>query len=478
MTTLTKQQQQAVATSQGGGHLIVEALAGTGKTTTMMAMAKARPSTSRLYVSFNRSIVNEAIEKMGQFVECCTVHELAWRNVGAPWVNRVQGPRVDSSVLAARYGLDAVVIDGHRFSAGFLGGLVTRSLRKFSKSADPVPRAWHVPIPWTARDNPDILARFRQLREHVAPLLPQAWADTISYQSKGLPMDGNTIIKMWQLRDPFLAHDLILVDEAQDMNDAARAVLEAQMSHAQLVAVGDTFQQINAWNGAINALAKFPIPTRQWLTTSFRCGPEVAGVANLILRDLGASELMVGGGPPGEIRELGDPDVRLSRTNAEAVKFALDVLQQGRTPHIIGGADDVIKFAESTLMLQAGQPAVHPELACFDTWMDVLTYVANDELGGDLMALVKLMVNFGPQLIIDTFSDQPPEEEADVILSTVHKIKGREWAKVQLAGDFTAIPGDPDVNPEELRLLYVAVTRAQEALDISEVPYFNPGATP
>jgi superfamily I DNA/RNA helicase len=58
------------------------------------------------------------------------------------------------------------------------------------------------------------------------------------------------------------------------------------------------------------------------------------------------------------------------------------------------------------------------------------------------------------------------EEDADVTVSTAHKAKGREWDAVQLAGDF---PEPEKQGDEELRLLYVACTRAKRELDIEAV---------
>ncbi|WP_243856822.1 ATP-binding domain-containing protein [Paraburkholderia sp. BL6665CI2N2] len=58
---------------------------------------------------------------------------------------------------------------------------------------------------------------------------------------------------------------------------------------------------------------------------------------------------------------------------------------------------------------------------------------------------------------------------ADYGISTVHRAKGLEWKRVKVANDFRlrGADGRPMPDEDELRLLYVAVTRAQHALDIS-----------
>ena len=54
---------------------------------------------------------------------------------------------------------------------------------------------------------------------------------------------------------------------------------------------------------------------------------------------------------------------------------------------------------------------------------------------------------------------------------TVHRAKGLEWKRVKVANDFRlrGADGSPMPDDDELRLLYVAVTRAQHVLDISEL---------
>ncbi|WP_087002259.1 ATP-binding domain-containing protein [Rhizobium sullae] len=62
------------------------------------------------------------------------------------------------------------------------------------------------------------------------------------------------------------------------------------------------------------------------------------------------------------------------------------------------------------------------------------------------------------------------EEKADLVISTAHKSKGREWKSVRLMDDFLrsspADKKDSGPDPAEMRLLYVALTRAKESLEV------------
>lgn len=109
----------------------------------------------------------------------------------------------------------------------------------------------------------------------------------------------------------------------------------------------------------------------------------------------------------------------------------------------------------------------HPELACFDSWIEVMDYVRNDEQGNELKVLASLVDQYGVPAILAALERMPPEAYCDTVVSTVHKAKGREWDSVALAGDLP--PGKLGENPgeEELRLIYVATTRARHELDPS-----------
>lgn len=69
-------------------------------------------------------------------------------------------------------------------------------------------------------------------------------------------------------------------------------------------------------------------------------------------------------------------------------------------------------------------------------------------------------------------------------MSTAHKAKGREWARVRIAPDFTPRPDSDDIDATgcpvpgaideaEARLAYVAVTRVRRHLDPSGLAWVS-----
>lgn len=217
-----------------------------------------------------------------------------------------------------------------------------------------------------------------------------------------------------------------------------------------------------------------------FLSQSFRFGDAVADEANGLLERLDARLRLAGHKPvDSKVGPHPLPDAILTRSNAAAVRVFRRELADGRKAFLVGGTADIVSFCEAALLLQTGQHTSHPELACFDDWTAVEEYVTNDEQGEDLKLLVDLVNENGAQAIIDLLRQQPAHErEADVVVSTAHKSKGREWDVVQINDDFHPPRDGGDLPDSELRLAYVAITRAKRHLDVEAVPHFRPGWTP
>ena len=295
--------------------------------------------------------------------------------------------------------------------------------------------------------------------------------------------DGIVTHNCWQLGDPFIPADYIMFDEAQDANPVMLAIV-ANQHHAQRVYVGDAYQQIYTFTGAVNALQSLgdEVATAA-LTQSFRFGPAIADLANTALGDLGAPAPLVGFDQVAStVGPIDQADAVLTRTNARAMTELFAAIRAGRRPHLVGGGSEVARFARAAEELQTEGRTGFPDLACFESWGEVQEYVAEDPQGSELALMVKLVDEFTTSTILEALDRMPSEAAAGLVISTAHKAKGREWHRVQLGNDFpdpvrdaraAGALGDPDAASEELRLLYVAVTRGQHHVDASAVPYFD-----
>jgi hypothetical protein len=480
--TPTPEQDAAIAAFATGKDLAIEAGAGTGKTTTLAMAARTTPRTGQ-YLAFNRHIAMDAGRAMPGTVDCRTVHSLAYGATrqdptGRALLDRLNGQRVNSHVMARHLGLGHLVVTIPTGGAprqkvlqpGWQAGHVRRAIRTFCQSADPEPGPQH----FAYVDGIDVQEpgkrhiNNRQVARELTPALHRAWRDLCSPTGR-LRYDHDVYVKQWQLRGPRIPGDFVLFDEAQDASPVMLAILAA--NGQQTVYVGDSQQAIYEWRGAINAMAGLGDDTqRAWLTHSWRFGPAIAERANVVLGIL-ASPLRLTGDPAlgSVVRTTSGgpaPAAVLCRSNRVAVNTVMQYQARGLSPHLVGGAADIIAFANAAMQLQGGERTSHPELACFDDWRAVQDYVAQDPQGSELALLVTLLDEYGSQIVIDALDGTVAAAAADVIVSTAHKAKGREWDSVALTGDYY---GDEDGPPDdaELRLLYVAATRARLALDIS-----------
>ncbi len=479
--TPTAEQDEAIGRFLSGSDLVVRAGAGTGKTSTLTLMAEATPNQTGQYVAFNRSIVEEAGRKMPRNVSARTAHSLAFGAIGRPLAHKLNSRRMPSAKVAAMLGIREPVKvsigQAVKFlTPGWLAGHVMRSIAMFCNSADPEPTRRHVPYV-EGLDMPDAAGRRTYanndlIAEAVAPTLVRAWADLI-HPDGGLRYTHDVYLKLWELSDPVISADYILFDEAQDASPVMASIVAKQAGRAQRIYVGDSEQAIYAWRGAVDALNQLQAQDGvecTCLTQSFRFGPAIADVANACLARIPTAELRIIGTDTidSTITTVADPDAFLCRTNARAMRAFLDTIAAGARPHLVGGGKELASFARAWIALRDDGFTPHPELSCFDSIAQVEDYVQADPQGSELALLVDLVTEHTPEVLLEALDNQAPEATADQIISTAHKAKGREWPTVALADDFPD-PEIRDISDEEMRLLYVAVTRAQNALDVSAV---------
>lgn len=468
----TPEQDDCIGLFLTGDPLVIQAGAGTGKTSTLELIAR---NTERLgtYVAFNRAIVREAEVRFPMTITSVTAHGLAMRAVGRRYSHRLPTKRAASHQLGRWLDIDPVVVryddKDKRLSSGYLASLVLKGIARWCASAEPEPSPLYIPfvhgIDTIGPDGHRKSHNNDELRKYLADAMQRAWADLCDPEGR-LPFTHDHYLKMWQLSGPRIPGDFVLFDEAQDATPVMLDAVAQQIHRgAQLVFVGDSQQQIYEWRGAIDALDELE-GHRAFLTQSWRFGPAIADVANLLLEELDAEIRLIGNPAMSSTVAGCDPRAVLCRSNAGAIDAVLRFQRAGRHPHLVGGGEEVVRFAKAVDELQQTGTTRHPELACFDSWSEVLAYVEQDPQGDELALMVNLLQEYGLQIILDALDGMIGEEAADVIVSTAHKSKGREWPAVRLAGDFAEPLDRGSGAPGELRLLYVAATRARDALDL------------
>lgn len=465
--TLTPEQQAVVDLQLEPGEAAkVIAYAGSGKTTTLVNYAETHEGRT-LYLAFNKSVEQEAKNKFPISTKVKTVHALAFASVGCRFeIGNLHYFNVAKVIKADVY----------------VSTLVCHTLENWWNSADSKLTVEHA-----ADDLNKMLAG--NYKERLVGAANSVW-DLMVNGRQGWKMTHNGYLKLFQLSKPDLNMDTVLLDEAQDTNPVTQAIVNRQRSlGTSVVYTGDRFQQIYSWRGAVDAMQKMEGATR-YLTQSFRFGPALAKIANVLLSEfyelpkpllgLEAVPTKVGAVDTNQKHTV------LTRSNAELFRRA-SKLAVGGVPFAAGGSSfqDYLDVLLDLYCIYSRQPdkVQAPRLKWFKTWAAVKDY-ASRRLDHELASKISLIEAQGDSIpvSVETIRKRVVQDEhAHVTLSTAHRAKGMEWDNVVLANDYVDLldesgtepvtlsetVGDGHVHPDEINLIYVAMTRARRNLSVS-----------
>ena len=388
---LTSEQAHAVDLFKTSQLLKISAFAGTGKTSTLTAVAK---STSRrgLYLAFNKSIAEEARAKFPNSVDCRTTHSLALRTVPDAFrgnTSKLMGA-LQGNHIARLLSIEEIAVGGVTLKPRSLGYLTARTVQRFCQSGDDAVLLHHVPLSGKLdRIDPQYQEQFKV---YLSKLAAHLW-DRMNDPYDDAPLGHDGYLKLWSVSQPQLNYDFLLLDEAQDTNEAVLSVLRCQDSHLTLV--GDRHQQIYEWRGATNAMASVEADAEAVLTRSFRFGDAVADAATSILRVLGESRRVIGDPTRNSrIASYGATRAVLCRTNAGVVSVLVESLATGRRPHVVGGVSELLRMLDDVTRLKWGIPAECAEFFGFRDWSEVVEFAESDE-GESLRSFVSIVGAFG-----------------------------------------------------------------------------------
>lgn len=452
-----------------GKKLIIKAFAGTGKTSVLVKYALNNPRDRMLYLAYNRAIRDEAKSKFPSNVECKTSHQIAYAAFGRNYRHK----------LTANLRLmDIANVLGVRDWT--LARNVQETLNAFMSSADKEVLEEHFNTEDSKRMKTDRELRYAQT---VVEAAKEVWG-FMTDKEHALPLTHDAYLKMYQLSDPDLSaqYEVVLFDEAQDANPVTSDFVLKQKT--RLLLAGDSHQQIYGFRGANDALNSRHLDDadRLFLTNSFRFGPNVALIANMLLKIKGESMSVAGlGGADSVLDKLPEAVSHyalICRTVAGVVDGAINAVFEGKKVFWVGGMDsyslkellDLYHFSEKEYD-QVSNKRMMIDYQSFDEFQEVADATKDFEM----MRSVRLLSKYKniPKLIGLLKSQEVHNQDlADVTVTTAHRAKGLEFKTVMLADDFPDI-FDKDMEPsqkdDEVNLLYVAVTRAMKQLTPNDI---------
>jgi DNA helicase-2/ATP-dependent DNA helicase PcrA len=503
---------QRAAVTSSAAPLCVHAGAGSGKTRVLTRRIAHRAALGDLdpahavALTFTRKAAGELRSRLRtlglpQDVAAGTFHAIAYAQLRGWWEDRRETP---PTLLDRKTAFVADLLGRRReAAAAVVAEIEWASARAVSPSAysERAAQAGRRP-PLPGDEMAHLLDRYAEAKAAARVV---DFDDLLQLALRVMRSESNAAKAFrWRFRHLF-------VDEFQDVNPLQHQLVKAWLGEGtDLFVVGDPHQAIYLWNGAdpryldrfedVFPVDRYPDVAVLHLRDNYRSTPQVLAVAAAVL---GTSRLLphLPDGPVPDVRAHDDEDAEaraivrsvqrahedgrpwssqaiLVRTIAQSAALG-QALGRASIPHQLRGSDQLL-----------ARPLVRSVLGRlrrerYDAVIGDLrpgTEEDDEDVAGDratLLALAHEYEAMDPSPTGDGFANwlvaalragDSGDKEA-VAVSTFHAAKGLEWPVVHLAGledGFVPVghAKTPEARDEEQRLLYVAITRAQEELHL------------
>jgi F-box protein, helicase, 18 len=482
---LTDEQKQILAYDDS---LKINAVAGSGKTTTLIEYAKTRNQKSKfLYIAFNKSVKNEATKKFrekGIKIDVVTAHSLAYQNVVTK-----ENKHLLASDLSPTEIINSLAISYDNPKEKNEKIILATHIKRFfeyfcNSSAKIIDDLNYSDIVLDSEAREFVELHIQAISHYTALLFTKM-------NNAEMRFTHDFYLKKFQLNNPRLDYDYIFFDEGQDASPAMLDVFIKQ--NAKKIIVGDSNQQIYSWRYAVNSLEKVGYKKFE-LSKSFRFGRDIANLA----MDSLETKKHIGTYNPTTIIGLGkskeiQTKATLARTNLKLLELALNDVFETKTVKSVyfEGHISTYKFGEKNsimydvlnLYFNKKDIIKNNLIREFSNFKELISYARKTE-DNELSMLISLVMKYKGKLysLINDLKEihlsNGQKHEAGMIYSTVHKCKGMEYDEVTIANDFytesnliekySEMPTQHNVNKlnEEINLLYVAITRAKSKIHI------------
>ena len=458
--------------ANGTGNTIVQARAGSSKTTTLVESVRHIPKRkSSLFVAFNKKIAEELNDRISKsYVLVKTLHSVGYSAVRKRLPNiKLDIDKIDHIADNVLRDLGYKQFDKDKFALAYS---LTRTINLChgslidtpSKIDDLIDRfdieTFEMPREEFVRATCKVLRDCRSMLDCISFSEMVFWPF-----SMGLKLEQ---------------YDRVFIDEAQDLTPAQLHIaLGSCKKDGRILACGDSRQVLYSWAGvdinAIDILTKRLNAKVLTLPISYRCAKSIVKLAQEIVPDIQYAP----NAADGMIRHISQDDISkhvlpgdfiLSRTNAPLIYHCMALLREG-VPANIQGKDVGANLAY--IIRKSEKKDVETFLVWLNEWKN--SEVARLRAKGrdpilvmDKAACLETLCDGAKSLdavfdnIKTLFNDG--DDSKRVILSSVHKAKGLERDRVFLL-EWTFRHG---LSIEEDNVAYVARTRPKIELFLVE----------
>jgi len=474
----------------GTGSCVLEAVAGAGKTTVLLAAAEQMPGAVAI-MAYNKKIAVEIEGKLkkkgvdGKKAKAGTVHSFgfgAYRKANARV--KVEGFKVANLV-------ENLLPQNHPLEK--YSEMVVKLVSLAKQTALGIFGSVEDTAEWFA-----IADHYDVFESDNGPVPAEELVETAKLalrasnaQKEIIDFDDMIYLPLL-FRLPFFQYDVVMVDEAQDTNAARRALVRAMVRKGgRVIAVGDRHQAIYGFTGAdansLDLIANDFNCERLPLTITYRCPKNVVAFSQRWVSHITAAEAA----PEGTVSATTVPEFMkrndlngdaaiLCRVTKPLVSLAFQLIR-ARIPCRIEGRDIAAQIKKlitrwKVADLDALEVKLDDFLAKETTKLLAKKQEAKLAVVEDSVETIRVIIDQCRQEGKETISDATAYVDSmfadDVtgllVLSTIHKAKGREWEKVFWLDRPGTCPSkwarQEWQQEQERNLMYVAATRAKAEL--------------
>lgn len=448
-------------------HNIIFGVAGSRKTSLAISLAKERPDLKFLYLSFGRENSLSAKGRFPQNSECLNFHAFAKRIIGLP--SKQLADRLTMQDVATSLSNCELKHKPQNHHIEF----VTILLEHFCISDNHIKNIGSLLL---HKDFATLNPRDKQL---LGYFFTQFWI--LSFSTLSGKISHDMYLKEATMQPCIIHHDVLIVDEAQDCNDAMYKWVDnmkAVNPNLKTLMLGDPTQQIFSFIGASK---RFLMEEPDFcLSRTYRFGSELASVTNRYMsqyklpyyREIETTpskhtvvEFYQGDTLPEECFRSGIETCIVSRFNITIWNWMFYLSKIGITYHVIGNTHlrDIDFIKRLLSLFNTGH--------CSDKRWSAMGFEnlkrefdsIGDRNGYLACRFIEQTPNLTNKEIEITLRHLSREKKnADVILTTIHQAKGLEFESVVMSTDFIDAAKKNDT--PLVHQTYTAMTRAKSVI--------------
>jgi DNA helicase II / ATP-dependent DNA helicase PcrA len=460
------------AATSSDDNLLVSALAGAAKTSTLVLLAEALPDKQILTLAFNKKIAVEMGERLPKNCTAMTLSSIgyrSWRSFASARITL----KDSKMYLLVKDWVKENLSDETEIDEFWKDYEMISSMLSSAKSSGYIPDSFTNPLFRSLFTDDEFFERIEEEPNEIQiACVRDVLVTSIRDGMKGsIDYDDMLYLPTLCKSCSFPRYQVVMIDEAQDLSVLNHHMLtRICQGKTRLIAVGDPCQSIYGFRGAHQdsmdtMKARFAM-TEYSLTISFRCPRKVVEAALWRAPAMRYPEWAI----EGEVKKLAlwnessiPPHAAIiCRNNAPIISLAFKLLRHGLYPEIVG--NDMVKSFKKILSKLGNNEMLESEaLAAVDVWeVNAKLKSKNHSRIADMKACLLIFIEGcevlgnAHQRLEEIFSRSGP-----IKLMTGHKAKGLEFPHVFLLDKHLLKLED---NTQEQNLLYVMQTRAQETL--------------